>query len=145
MGTEGGGNLSCEVIGAMVTAEQRHDGGAVLSDGEHRWFRVFVGENRREEADHSAGGHHGNNRSAGGKQRLDMILGRCKAQICLLDPGGSTMQFAADVRRNAATQRSGGLTQNNDGRFGRGCRADRHHTALPSVLASAGCQRSLPL
>ncbi len=68
---------------------------------------MLIGEQRREQPDQGTGCHDGNDRSAVGKQPLEMILGRCKTNIRLLDAGGSTMQFAADVRRNAATQRSG--------------------------------------
>ena len=69
----------CTDNAAMVAAEQRHNRGTIRGDGEHRRFRMFVGEQRGQETNKRARSHHSNDRSAGGKQRLDMVLGRCKA------------------------------------------------------------------
>ena len=55
-------------VDAAQAAEQRHDGAAVLGDGEHRRLGPLVLQHRRQRADHDAGGAKRDDRHVVGEQ-----------------------------------------------------------------------------
>jgi hypothetical protein len=55
-----------------MAAEQRHDLGAVLRDGDDRRLVALVGKERREHADQNAGGADADDRAAGGEEAVEV-------------------------------------------------------------------------
>ena len=65
------GDVAGEAVGAVVTAEQRHDVGAILRDGQHRRLGGLVAQVRCEETDENAGSADADDRAAFGEEVID--------------------------------------------------------------------------
>ena len=59
------GDRSGQTVGAAMAAQQRHGDAAVLGDRDHRRLGALVGEQRRQQPDHDAGGAQRQDRPAG--------------------------------------------------------------------------------
>jgi len=106
-----------KIIGAVVAAEQWDDRGAILRDGDDGRFRVLVGEQRRQNADQCAGGHHRDDRPAGGKERRQMRFCLVESDIDMRGAGAGAVEFCTDRIGNPAAERMARLGQDDDGGF----------------------------
>ncbi len=117
MGIEGCGDGAGKIVGAMVTAEQRNDRGAILRDGDDGGLGMLVGEQRRQNADQRAGSHHRDDRPAGGEERRQMRLCLVESDVDMRGSGAGAVEFCADRIGNPAAERMARIGQDDDGGF----------------------------
>ena len=67
-----GGNLACQIVGAVMAAEQGHGDAAVFGNGDDGWLGPLVAEQRGQGADDDAGGAEGHDRLAIGEEPTEM-------------------------------------------------------------------------
>src|SRR5690606_37707373 len=86
------GKVAGEVVGAVMAAEQRHDGTAIMGDGEHGRLGMLVAERRGKQADEDAGSADADDRPAFGKepwqQGLGIMPGRAAGEDVATGMGG---------------------------------------------------------
>ena len=71
-----------QVIRAMMTAEQRHDGRTVFGNRDDRRLRCLVGQAWRQQTDQDPRGTDADNRCTGRKQGAQMIAGIVEGDLC---------------------------------------------------------------
>ena len=88
----------------MMTAEERHDGRAILGDGDDRGLGGLVAENRPHGPDQDAAGAQADDRAAGGEQPGDVGGGLGEAGVGGAVGAGGAVDLAAgqEARRRSA-------------------------------------------
>ncbi len=112
-------NIGRQIVGAMMPAQQRHDGRTVLRHGDHRGLRRFVCQRRGQQADQDPGGADADHRRAGGEQRAQMIAGVVENNVRVghatrepVDRAAGNSRFCTPRRIHAAG------TEHKNGGFG---------------------------
>ncbi len=117
---DGGGDGGGNAVRAVMAAEQRHDGGTGLGDGDDRRLRPLVGEERSQCPDQDPGGADADDRRAGGEQGAKMARRLGKSLVAAVRPPAQAMDPALrQDRLQAAGQRQPAGRQRDEGRAGR--------------------------
>ena len=94
-----------QVVGAPVSAQQRHHRRAVLGQGQDRRLRMLVVEKGRQGPHQDAGGADSHHRPPGGEEAAQVLGGPVESHVCIVGAPGQAMNLGARQRgRQAPSQ-----------------------------------------